>query len=151
MRRHIHELMAPYDNKRFFETSHHRIRTHAPPLALPAFAAAPHLHAPAEQVRKHPEERLLGSALQHVQILDIGGAYPQAALGLRREVQDGSVMGGAGDEGGGHRFNLQIYDYNYSVYSPLLSHPNTLLYSMMLRLWLSNETLCSISWGRRRS
>lgn len=23
MRRHIHELMAPYDNKRFFETSHY--------------------------------------------------------------------------------------------------------------------------------
>ena len=43
MRRHIHELMAPYDNKRFFETSHYRVGTDIPPLALHAFAAAPHL------------------------------------------------------------------------------------------------------------
>ena len=62
----------------------------------------PHLHALAEQFRQHPKERFFCAALQHVQVLDVGGADPQRLIGLHGQVKDGGVMGGVGDEGGGH-------------------------------------------------
>ena len=64
----------------FIEKSPYRVRANIPPLAFPAFAAAPHL----------------------VEFLNVGSANPQAALGLRRKVQDSGVVGRVGDEGGGH-------------------------------------------------
>ena len=62
----------------------------------------PHLHALAEHLRQHPEEWLLGFPLQHVQVFDVGGTDPQRVLGLHCKVKDGGVVGGVGDEGGGH-------------------------------------------------
>ncbi len=62
----------------------------------------PHLHAFAEQFGQHPEERLLGFPLKHVQVFDVGGADPQRLFGLHGHVKDGGVMGGVGDESGGH-------------------------------------------------
>ena len=38
----------------------------------------------------------------HVQVLDVSSADPKRVLGLHREVKDGGVVGGVGDESGGH-------------------------------------------------
>ena len=62
----------------------------------------PNLHALPQQLRQHSEERLLGFALQHIHVFDVGGANPQRVLGLHREVKNGGVVGGVGDEGGGY-------------------------------------------------
>ena len=62
----------------------------------------PHLHALAEQFGQHPEKRLFSFSLKHVQVFDVGGADPQRLFGLHGHVKDGGVMGGVGDEGGGH-------------------------------------------------
>ena len=62
----------------------------------------PHLHALSQQLRQHPEEWFLGLALRHVQVFDVGGADPQRLFGLHGEVKDDGVMGGVGDECGGH-------------------------------------------------
>ena len=62
----------------------------------------PHLHALAEQFRQHPEERFFCAALQHVQVLDVGGADLQRLFSPHGAVKHGCIVGGVGDEGGGH-------------------------------------------------
>ena len=41
-----------------------------------------------------------------LQVFDVGSANPQRVLGLYREVKHGGVVGGVGDEGGGHYFMI---------------------------------------------
>ena len=58
----------------------------------------PYLHAFSEQIGQNSEKRLLGFALQHIHVFDVGGANPQRVLGLHCKVKDGGVVGGVGDK-----------------------------------------------------
>ena len=63
----------------------------------------PYFHAPADELRQQFEERHLHTVLLDIRILDVGGADPKRVFHIGAMREHAAVVGGGGNEGGGHR------------------------------------------------
>lgn len=70
----------------------------------------PYFNAPADKLRQQFEERHFLAVLHDVRILDVGGAVPKRVLHVGAMRKHAGVVGGVGDEGGGH--NGDTIDFN---------------------------------------
>ena len=62
----------------------------------------PYFNAPADKLRQQFEKRHLHTILLDIRILDIGGADPKRVLHVGAMREHAGVVGGVGNEGGGH-------------------------------------------------
>ena len=49
-----------------------------------------------------------------VGILDVGGANPKGVLHVGAVGEDAGVVGGVGEEGGGHKINIPVFSIYFS-------------------------------------
>ena len=106
-------LNAPWEHHPFQHLGQSRVAVEVGTEVRSRFLRVdkPYFHAFSEQIGQNSKKRLLGFPLQHIHVFDVGGANPQRPLGLCRKVKDGGVVGGVGDEGGGHGEGVIRYYY----------------------------------------